>query len=84
MIAVVTVSNPLMKNEGPPVGSNTPPVGVGDIVCMDDASLRMLVVDLGASGCMVTVSWKDARGLVFETTLKSAKLTVLRRARTEK
>jgi hypothetical protein len=72
-----------MRNEGPD-GSKSPRIGVGDIVCVDTASSRMLVVDLGSDGDIVTVSWKDAKGIVFEIKLQSAKLTVLRRVGIQK
>jgi uncharacterized protein YodC (DUF2158 family) len=63
------------------VGANRLPVGIGDVVRVGDAGTRMLVVDLNSNGSMITVSWLDTRGVVFETTLKSAKLTVLRRSK---
>ena len=65
-----------MKNLTPMCANNTP-IRVGDIVRGGDARTPILVVDLNANASMVTVSWKDARGTVFETTLKGAMLTVL-------
>ncbi len=67
-----------MKNLTP-MGANNTPIRVGDIVRGGDAGTPMLVVDLNANASMVTVSWKDARGTVFETTVKRAMLTVLKR-----
>ena len=61
------------------MGENNKPIRIGDVVRRDDAGTPMLVVDLNASASMVTVSWKDARGTVFETTLKRAMLIVLKR-----
>lgn len=61
------------------MGANNTPVGVGDVVHGGDEGKPMLVVDLNANASMVTVSWKDARGTVFETTLKGKSLTVLTR-----
>jgi len=61
------------------MGENNKPIRIGDVVRRDDAGTPMLVVDLNANASMITVSWKDARGTVFETTLKRARLTVLKR-----
>jgi hypothetical protein len=66
-------------NNPAPMGANNTPVEVGDVVHAGDEGRQMLVVDLHADTSMVTVSWKDARGAVFETTLKGAMLTVLTR-----
>jgi hypothetical protein len=65
-------------NNPTPRANNTP-ISLGDVVRGGDAGRPMLVVDLNANASMVTVSWKDARGTVFETTLKRAMLTVLKR-----
>ena len=68
----------IMKNPTS-MGENNKPIRIGDVVRRDDAGTPMLVVDLNANASMITVSWKDARGTVFETTLKRARLTVLKR-----
>lgn len=67
-----------MKNLTP-MGANNTGIRIGDVVRRGDTGTPMLVVDLNANASMVTVSWKDARGTVFETTLKRAMLNVFKR-----